>query len=86
MKLIRRNLDKIINSNLNILKRNKPGNIPIFFAIDNNYIPFLAVTLKSLIEHVSEKNPYLINILYTDISQENIEKLLKFYQKEKYKQ
>lgn len=50
-------------------KENK--NIPIFFAVDDEYIPFLAVALQSLIENSSENNSYSIKILYTNISQEN---------------
>ena len=30
--------------------------IPIFFAVDDRYIAFLAVTLKSLIENSSKEN------------------------------
>lgn len=30
--------------------------IPVFFAVDNGYIPFLGVALKSLIDNTSEKN------------------------------
>ena len=51
--------------------------IPIFFAVDNGYIPFLAVALQSLTEHASEKYYYLIKVLYTDISEENQEKIKK---------
>ena len=29
----------------------KKQTIPIFFAVDNGYIPFLAVALQSLTEH-----------------------------------
>ena len=43
--------------------------IPIFFAVDNGYIPFLAVALQSLTEHASEKYYYLIKVLYTDIAE-----------------
>ena len=45
--------------------------IPIFFAIDDGYIPFLAVSLQSLIENSKKENFYLIKILYTNISEEN---------------
>lgn len=54
-------------------KENK--NIPIFFAVDDEYIPFLAVALQSLIENSSENNSYSIKILYTNISQENQNKI-----------
>ena len=38
--------------------------IPIFFTVDDKYVPFLAVALQSLIENSSEKNYYLIKINY----------------------
>lgn len=52
--------------------------IPIFFAVDNKYIPFLAVALQSLTTHASAENQYTIKILYTDISPGNIEKIKKY--------
>ena len=39
--------------------------IPIFFAVDDVYSPFLAVTLQSLIENASKNYYYSIKILYT---------------------
>ena len=55
--------------------------IPIFFTVDDVYIPFLAVALQSLIDNASDKNYYSIKILYTNISEENQAKINK-YQKE----
>lgn len=55
--------------------------IPIFFAVDDGYIPFLAVSLQSLIENSSEENEYVIKILYTNICEENKKKIQK-YEKE----
>ena len=55
--------------------------LPIFFAVDDGYIPFLAVSLQSLIDNSSEEHYYLIKILYTNISEENREKIKK-YEKE----
>ncbi len=52
--------------------------IPIFFAVDNGYVPFLGVALKSLIEKSSKDNYYLIKILFTNITDENQEKIKKF--------
>lgn len=52
--------------------------IPIFFAVDNGYIPFLAVTLQSLIKNASKKYVYDIKILYTNINEENKQKIFKF--------
>lgn len=52
--------------------------IPIFFAIDNGYMPFLAVALESLIENSSKQYYYSIKILYTNISEENKKKINKY--------
>lgn len=51
--------------------------IPIFFAVDDGYIPFLAVTLKSMLSNASNKYNYDIKVLYTSISDENKAKILK---------
>ena len=52
--------------------------IPIFFAVDDEYIPFLAVALQSLVENSKKENYYLIKILYTNITDENQEKIKKY--------
>ena len=49
--------------------------IPVFFAVDDGYIPFLAVALESLIDNSSENYNYDIKVLYTRISKENQEKI-----------
>ena len=58
--------------------------IPIFFAVDDTYIPFLAISLQSLVDNSSEKNKYEIKILYTHVSEENMQKIKK-YEKENIK-
>lgn len=55
--------------------------IPIFFAVDNGYIPFLSVAMQSLIDNSSNENNYIIKILYTNVSEENMLKIKK-YEKE----
>lgn len=55
--------------------------IPVFFAVDNGYIPFLGVALKSLVDNSSEKNKYAIKVLYTNVSEENKARIKK-YEKE----
>lgn len=40
--------------------------IPIFFACDENYLPFLSVSLTSLIAHTNNENIYNIYILVSD--------------------
>lgn len=52
--------------------------IPIFFAVDDGYIPFLAVALQSLIENSSKNYYYSIKILYTNIEEENKQKISKY--------
>ena len=51
--------------------------IPIFFAVDDKYVPFLAVTLQSLLNNASQENYYVIKILYTNMSEESKEKISK---------
>ncbi|MEI3435279.1 MAG: glycosyltransferase family 8 protein [Clostridia bacterium] len=52
--------------------------IPVFFAVDNGYIPFLSVALKSLIDNTSKENIYAIKILYTNVTEENKIKIKKY--------
>ena len=52
--------------------------IPIFFAVDDGYVPFLAVALQSIIENSSKEYFYSIKILYTNIEEENKKKILKY--------
>lgn len=49
--------------------------IPIFYTVDDAYIPFLAVSIASLIDNSSKENEYLIKILYTNITDEHIQKI-----------
>lgn len=50
--------------------------IPIFFSSDNNYVPFMAVTISSLIKNASKDYIYDIIVLYTNINEEDL-KILK---------
>lgn len=52
--------------------------IPVFFAADDNYVPFLAVTLQSIKEHASAENEYRIYILHAGVSEGGSEKIKKF--------
>ena len=52
--------------------------IPIFFAVDDGYAPFLAVALQSLIENSSKNYYYSIKILYTNINEQNKKKINKY--------
>lgn len=52
--------------------------IPIFFAVDDGYCPFLAVAIQSLVENSSKENTYLIKVLNTEISQKNKDEIKKY--------
>lgn len=52
--------------------------IPIFFAIDDKYIPFFAVALKSLMENASKDYKYLIKVLHTDVEEQHMEQIKKY--------
>ena len=49
--------------------------IPIFYAIDDEYSKFVAVSIKSLIMNANKDYNYDINIIYENLSKENAEKL-----------
>jgi len=49
--------------------------IPIFFTIDNNYAPFLAVALNSAIQNASPDRHYRAIVLHEDLTAENAAKL-----------
>lgn len=53
----------------------KENEIPIFFATDDNYIPFLDVAISSLIQNASKEYKYKIIVLNTGIRAENIAKV-----------
>lgn len=49
--------------------------IPIFFATDNNYVPFLAVALTSLLDNASKDYFYKIYVLTTSLRKEYVDEL-----------
>lgn len=57
--------------------------IPIFFSVDDRYIPLLSVALTSMIENSSRKYFYQIHILHSgNISKENQERLITSHKEE----
>ena len=52
--------------------------IPIFFSSDDNYVPFLAVAINSLIENASKDYNYEIIVLNSGLTSENIERIKKY--------
>ena len=59
---------------MNVQKRK----IPIVFSADDNYCPFLAVALSSIIDNASAGSFYKVYVLNTGISKENYVKISKF--------
>ena len=57
---------------------NNNKEIPIFFAIDDEYTPFLAVALKSLLDNASKEYNYCIKILHINVSEEHKNQIKKF--------
>ena len=52
--------------------------IPLFTACDDNYIPFLAVTLQSITDNASREYDYVFRVLHTGVNEENIKKIMKY--------
>jgi lipopolysaccharide biosynthesis glycosyltransferase len=50
--------------------------VPVFFATDDNYAPYLAVAIRSLIDNSSSLNDYRIHILSTGLNKHNEDILL----------
>ena len=49
--------------------------IPVFYAIDDTYAKFVAVSIKSLIMNANNNYNYDINVIYENLSEENAKKL-----------
>ena len=56
----------------------KKGVVPIFFATDNKYLPFLAVTLESIWENSSREYEYEMYVLHSGIDKDYEEKILRY--------
>ena len=59
----------------------KKGTIPLFFATDDNYLPFLSVTLQSLWENSSHDYDYKIYVLHSGVNKDFEEKIMRFSKK-----
>lgn len=51
--------------------------IPIFFSTDDNYIPYLDVAIRSLIENASKQYKYRIIVLNTGLKEDGVRKVKK---------
>ena len=60
---------------------NSKPEVPIFFATDDNYAPFLAVTFKSILDNASKDFSYKFYVLTTELSS-NYEKRIKEFESE----
>lgn len=62
---------------ITLVKKEKKNRkeIPIIFASDDNYLPFLDVTLRSIKANASKEFIYNINILNTGLSKDKVEKV-----------
>ena len=60
----------------------KKGIIPIFFATDNKYLPFLAITLESIWENSSHEYEYQMYVLNSGVDKEYEEKILRYNERE----
>lgn len=49
--------------------------IPIVFAINDNYVPYCGVAIKSLMENASEEYIYKLHIFYSTLSDYNIQRM-----------
>ncbi len=52
--------------------------IPVFFAVDDNYAPFLGVALESITRNASRKYQYNIHILTEGLNDQNVSRLSKY--------
>ncbi|MFQ6724009.1 MAG: glycosyltransferase, partial [Clostridia bacterium] len=53
------------------MKNNKKQHVPVFFATDDNYVPYLVVSIRSLIDNASTNNSYMVYVLNTGLTTEN---------------
>ena len=60
---------------------NSKPEVPVFFATDDNYAPFLAVTFKSILDNASKDFSYKFYVLTTNLST-NYEKRIKEFESE----
>lgn len=49
--------------------------IPVFFASDDNYAPFLSVAIVSLLENCNKDYFYKIHVIHDNMSKKNMEKI-----------
>ena len=55
--------------------------IPIFFSVDDRFVPCLVVALNSIVKNTNSRNTLEIHILYTELSQRSFDLLREFQSK-----
>lgn len=60
---------------LNTVSSNSKTTIPIFFSTDDNYVPFLDIAIRSLMENASKDYNYEIVVLNTGLIKKNTDKI-----------
>ncbi len=58
-------------------KLQKKTEIPIFFATDDKYLPFLDVAISSVAEHANKRFQYSVYVLHSGINGERAEKIMR---------
>ena len=70
------------NKNRKKIAVGSKGRIPLFFSTDDNYLPFLAVTLESLWENSSHEYVYDVYVLHSGVSSDYMERIMRFNERE----
>ena len=65
---------KTIEKNQSTNRKN--GAIPVFYACDDNFIAFAAVSLRSLLDNCDKTRRYDVHFLVTAVSDENRKEIL----------
>ena len=58
-------------------KQNFRKKIPVFFTVDDNYITYMTITLKGIVDHSKKTNRYDIYVVHTGLKRESKQKVLK---------
>ena len=63
-------------------KQNYKKKIPVFFTVDDNYITYMSITLKGIVDHSKKNNRYDIYVVHTGLSRESRQKIIKVAKKD----
>ena len=51
--------------------------VPIFFTVDDNYINYMTITLRTIVHKANKANRYDIYVIHTGLSKESRNKVLR---------